>query len=46
VAMAHRLDKTVVAEGVETEEQLQIITDLDVDVVQGYLLGRRSPLTR
>lgn len=30
----------VVAEGVETAEQLQVIQDLDIGAAQGYLLGR------
>ncbi len=30
----------VVAEGVETREQLQVIRDLDIGAGQGYLLGR------
>jgi EAL domain-containing protein (putative c-di-GMP-specific phosphodiesterase class I) len=30
----------VVAEGVETADQLEILRELDCDVVQGFLLGR------
>jgi diguanylate cyclase (GGDEF)-like protein len=40
VALAHQLGMTTVAEGVETQEQLDTIARLDCDSVQGYLLGR------
>lgn len=33
---------TLVAEGVETTEELMALTDLGVDAAQGYLLGRPS----
>ena len=36
VNLAHALDLTVVAEGVETEEQLIGLRELDCDVVQGH----------
>ncbi|MEA2167413.1 MAG: hypothetical protein QOF76_713 [Solirubrobacteraceae bacterium] len=39
-AMAHELGKTVVAEGIETPEQLAILTDFGCDGGQGFLLGR------
>lgn len=32
-----------IAEGIETEEELQVVTELGVDYVQGFLLGRPSP---
>lgn len=38
--MAHSLDKEVVAEGVETEPQRQLLQQLSCDSMQGYLLGR------
>jgi diguanylate cyclase (GGDEF)-like protein/PAS domain S-box-containing protein len=40
VAMGHGLALTVVAEGVETEEQLAVLRRLGCDEAQGYLLGR------
>ncbi len=40
VAMAHRLDLLVVAEGVETATQLDYLRSLGCDEVQGYLTGR------
>lgn len=36
IAMTHALNKKVIAEGVETEEQLQFLIDNGCDVVQGY----------
>lgn len=35
---------TVVAEGIEREEQLVVLRDIGVDCGQGYLLGRPAPL--
>jgi EAL domain-containing protein (putative c-di-GMP-specific phosphodiesterase class I)/AmiR/NasT family two-component response regulator len=35
---------TVVAEGIEWEEQLIVLRDIGVDCGQGYLLGRPAPL--
>jgi diguanylate cyclase (GGDEF)-like protein len=40
IAMAHRLDVEVTAEGVETPEQLLFLRRHGCDNVQGYLLGR------
>ncbi|MDO3564098.1 putative bifunctional diguanylate cyclase/phosphodiesterase [Ralstonia pseudosolanacearum] len=42
-AMAHSLNMTVVAEGVETGTQMQALVNLRCDQVQGYLLGRPLP---
>lgn len=39
VAMARTFDLRVVAEGVETEDQLAALRDLGCDAAQGYLLG-------
>ncbi|MBJ7330105.1 MAG: EAL domain-containing protein [Solirubrobacteraceae bacterium] len=40
VQLAQTLDLTVVAEGVETAEQLDLLRDLRCDLAQGYLLSR------
>ena len=44
VGVAHSLDIMVVAEGVETEEQYSLLQELNLDAVQGYLIGRPEPL--
>ncbi len=43
IAMAHSLDMRVIAEGVETEQQLSTLHDLNCDYAQGYLISRPSP---
>jgi EAL domain-containing protein (putative c-di-GMP-specific phosphodiesterase class I) len=40
ISLGAELDMEVIAEGVETEEQLQMLTDLGCPQAQGYLLGR------
>ena len=40
VAMSHKLGLRVVAEGIETPEQLQYLIGIGCDEAQGYLLGR------
>ncbi|MBI3446588.1 MAG: EAL domain-containing response regulator [Magnetospirillum sp.] len=40
IALGHRLGLKVVAEGIETEEQLELVRSLGCEEVQGYLLGR------
>lgn len=40
IVMAHSFDLKVVAEGVETEQQLADLEELGCDYAQGYLLGR------
>jgi diguanylate cyclase (GGDEF)-like protein/PAS domain S-box-containing protein len=40
VAMTHSLNLTVVAEGVETLQQLQFLKELGCDEAQGYFVGR------
>ena len=44
VGVAHSLDIMVIAEGVETEEQFKLLKELNLDAVQGYLIGRPEPL--
>jgi EAL domain-containing protein (putative c-di-GMP-specific phosphodiesterase class I) len=43
IVMAHALDKQVVAEGVETIEQLDFLRERGCDVAQGYFLARPLP---
>jgi diguanylate cyclase (GGDEF)-like protein len=43
IALAHSLGIKVVAEGVETAEQLQFLADNNCDMVQGYYLSRPLP---
>lgn len=43
LSMAHVLDMTVVAEGVETPQELQILQALSCDEVQGYLISPPVP---
>jgi diguanylate cyclase (GGDEF)-like protein len=40
ITLAHSLNLTVIAEGVETEAQMQTLSDLNCDVYQGYLFHR------
>ncbi|KQQ88996.1 bifunctional diguanylate cyclase/phosphodiesterase [Massilia sp. Leaf139] len=42
IAMAHGLKMAVVAEGVETDEQLILLEQYGCDLVQGYFLGHPS----
>lgn len=43
VSMAHALGMLVVAEGVETEQQLRILQSLSCDEIQGYFIARPVP---
>ena len=43
VTLAHDLGMRVIAEGIETQEQLSLIEDMGGNEAQGYLLGRPTP---
>jgi diguanylate cyclase (GGDEF)-like protein/PAS domain S-box-containing protein len=40
ITLGHALDLMVIAEGVETQEQLQYLSSLGCDVVQGFLFSK------
>lgn len=43
IRMAHELDLVVTAEGIETQEQQQLLKTMDCDLIQGYYYSK--PLT-
>jgi diguanylate cyclase len=43
VGTAHALGMTLVAEGIETEGQLELARRVGCDQLQGYLLARPGP---
>lgn len=43
VRLVHDMDAAVLAEGIETTEELRMCRDLAFDMGQGYLLGRPKP---
>jgi EAL domain-containing protein (putative c-di-GMP-specific phosphodiesterase class I) len=45
IVMAHSLQKRVVAEGIETIEQLDFLRERHCDFAQGYYLARPLPAT-
>ena len=45
-SVAHSIDIAVVAEGVESEQQEQILKELNLDAMQGYLIGRPQPVSK
>lgn len=44
VGVAAQIGARLIAEGVETAEELRVLTDLGVDSAQGFYLGRPGPL--
>ena len=46
IALAHRLGREVIAEGVEYMGQARQLTELGCDGLQGYLFGRPAPKRR
>jgi len=43
-SVAHSLDINVIAEGVETEQQWEILKELNLDAIQGYIVDRPKQL--
>ncbi|MEO0443303.1 MAG: EAL domain-containing protein [Pseudomonadota bacterium] len=43
ISMAHSMDVIVVAEGVETEEQLTLLNQYKCDEIQGYFISKPVP---
>ena len=43
IDLAHAIGATVIAEGVETQEQWELVRTLGCDIAQGYLVGRPMP---
>jgi EAL domain-containing protein (putative c-di-GMP-specific phosphodiesterase class I) len=43
IRLAHSLGLSVVAEGVEKKDQLQVLTRLDCDMMQGFLFSKPVP---
>lgn len=44
IGLGHGLNISIVAEGVETQEQLSFLADEACDQVQGYFLGKPAPI--
>lgn len=45
IGLGRGLDLPVIAEGVESAEQLAFLVGEDCDQVQGYLIGRPRPIS-
>jgi len=46
IDLGHGLEMSIVAEGVETLEQLTFLADEGCDAVQGYLIGKPLPIAQ
>jgi diguanylate cyclase (GGDEF)-like protein/PAS domain S-box-containing protein len=46
IDLGHGLEMSIVAEGVETQEQLGFLSEEGCDAVQGYLIGRPAPIAQ
>ncbi|MBQ4496571.1 MAG: EAL domain-containing protein, partial [Spirochaetaceae bacterium] len=40
VDMARRLEMTTIAEGIETEDQVEMLRNLKCDYIQGYIFAK------
>lgn len=45
IGLAKAFDRSVVAEGVETEEHCMLLKQLGCEIVQGYLIAKPMPAT-
>lgn len=43
IALGHSLDLDVIAEGVENEEQMELLQKLHCDMIQGYFISKAIP---
>jgi len=43
IALAQSLGLTTIAEGIENEQQKEIVRELGCDIIQGYLISRPVP---
>lgn len=46
ISLGHHLNLNIVAEGVETEQQFQLLKNMKCDIVQGYLFSKPLPFDR
>jgi len=44
IGLGHGLEMSIVAEGVETQEQLGFLAEVGCDAVQGYFIGKPAPI--
>lgn len=44
IGLGHGLEMSIVAEGVETQEQLSFLAEEGCDAVQGYFIGKPLPI--
>jgi diguanylate cyclase (GGDEF)-like protein/PAS domain S-box-containing protein len=44
IGLGHGLEMSIVAEGVETQEQLEFLAEQGCDAVQGYFIGKPLPI--
>ena len=44
IGLGHGLEMSIVAEGVETQEQLSFLAEQGCDAVQGYFIGKPLPI--
>ncbi|MDD5523501.1 MAG: EAL domain-containing protein [Kiritimatiellae bacterium] len=45
-SVAHSIDVIVIAEGVETEKQWQLLRELNIDAIQGYIIDSSKPIKK